>query len=294
MKEKNYKQTIQETMTMDELNKLKTDFLLECNKREKRLEVGDLLNKINNFTNAKQIFESLVPTLMTLKEGKPLIKKYVSLMKENKSLKTIYAYYEGIKSNESSENKKNYITEALSIGSPIQMNEYVNGLKQTINLIAESFKLLGDDFILNNVKFDENSEKLNESLLYLSSTKKTIKNLNEYFNHINIVTENIIKEEKQSDINLDATLEELIPQQTQSNENDVIDSIFTTENKNETFQQYKNICLEMINNQKSLTQDKEVLFKLTEMENKLQNKNYSYDTFTKDVFYMKELQDVLK
>ena len=50
----------------------------------------------------------------------------------------------------------------------------------------------------------------------------------------------------------------------------------------------------MINNQKSLTQDKEVLFKLTEMENKLQNKNYSYDTFTKDVFYMKELQDVLK
>ena len=124
--------------------------------------------------------------------------------------------------------------------------------------------------------------------------KKQLKNLNEYFNHINIVTENIIKEDKQSDINLDATLEELIPQQTQSNENDVIDSIFTTENKNETFQQYKNICLEMINNQKSLTQDKEVLFKLTEMENKLQNKNYSYDTFTKDVFYMKELQDVLK
>ncbi len=293
MKNTNYKQIIQQANTLAELENIKNDFISECQKRESRIKVSEMLHKIDNFGLAKNVFESITTSLLSKKEGKGLINKYVSIIKENNSLKTLYAYHEGLNENETSISKKSYITEALSIATPIDNKEYIKGVGQIINLISESFKLLGDDFVLNNIKIDENEKMLGDSLVYLSTTKKTIKNINEYINHINKVTDTIVENNVKT-INVDSTLEEIVSEMNKKNDNVNINEIFSVEDKESVFKNTKNICIEMISYQKKQNSDNEIVSKLIEMEEKLSKKEYNYDTFTKDMLYMTELQEVLK
>ena len=292
-KQNDYIQIIKSIKNMDEMNELKNNFLNECKKHENKIAVSNILHNIDNFCSAKTIFETLAPSLLSKKNGKNIINKYVNIIKENKSLKTIYAYYEGLKYNKTPETKKNYIVEALSISKPINYNEYVKGVGDILNVISESFKLLGYDYVLENIKNDVSSSTINESLLYLSTTKKNIKNLNEYISHLNKVT-NDINESKTNDINVNLSLEEVVSEMNAKINTDNIDSIFTTENKEGSFKECKDICLEMIKKQKNNTTDNEIISKLLEMETKLLKKQYVYETFTKDMIYMKELQEVLK
>lgn len=276
---------------IDELNEYKTNFLKECKLRENKIAVGELLNKVTNFIIGKTMFESMIPSLLSKKGGKTLINDYTKVIKENKSLKTLYAYHEGLNENKTTDEKKNYITEALSIGKPIQYNEYVNGVGKIVNIISEAFKILGDEFVLENIKINETAENIGDSLVYLSTTNKNIKNLNEYFSHINILGNNIIKEDKKN-INVDNTLEEVVKEINENKNN--INDIFETEDKKTTFEKCKSLCLEMFVNKKKNNKDIALVNKLTEMENKLCKKVYNYDTFTKDMLYMTELQELLK
>ena len=291
--ENKYIQLIKKTNSLNELNNIKNDFLAECKKQENKINVSNLLYQINNFCGAKTLFESLAPSLISKKDGKKIINKYVNIIKENNSLKTLYAYYEGLKTNKNPENKKTYITEALSITKPIIYNEYVKGVGNIINVISEAFKLLGDEYILNNISYDKNSDIIGESLLYLSTTKKNIKNLNEYMQHIDKVSDNLIENESKN-IDVDLTLEEIVTDMKQKISESNVDNIFNTDNKEKTFKESKEVCLEMISNQKELNSDNEIINKLTEMENKLIKKQYTYETFTKDMLYMTELQEILK
>lgn len=286
------KEMIYNVTTLEELESLKSDFINECTKRENKIKVSNLLSKIDNFNCAKTIFESMIPSLLPKKEGKSIIKNYVKIIKENKSLKTIYSYCEGLSENTNSDSKKAYIVEALSIGNPIHYNEYVLGLGKVVNIIAESFKILGDEYVLNNITLNEKSKLIGESLLYLTTTKKSVKNLNEYFSHIDTVCENITRDNKK-EINLDSTLEELISEMHNKN-NDNVNNIFETNDKEKTFKEEKNKCLSIIKKQIKENVDKEIVERLTEIEDKLNKKTYKYDTFTKDMLYMNELQELLK
>ena len=291
MEKINYKKLIQTAKTFNELETLKEGFLKECVNQHNKIAVANMLSQIQNFGDAKFMFECTIPSLLKLKEGKRIINKFASIVKENASLKTLYAYHEGLKRNETSDAKKNYITEALSITNNIDKTTYFAGIKDIVSLISEAFKLIGNETVLENVKHDRTSQLLGESLLYLATTKKNIRNLNEYISHINRVSENV-NESAISTINVNSTLEEIVSEM--KGKVDSVDSIFETENKEESFNKTKNICLEMISNQKKQTTDIEIRSKLNEMEVKLNKKNYNFDSYTKDMLYMTELQEVLK
>lgn len=293
MKQTNYMQTISKANTLEELTRIKESFLSECKKREQTILVSNILGQINNFCGAQAIFESMIVPLMGKKGGKNLINKYTKVIKENKSLKTIYAYHEGLKENKTTDAKKAYITEALSLSAPIHYNEYVKGVGEVVSLISEAFKMLGNDYILENVSYDNKVESIGSSLLYLSTTKKNIRNLNEYISHIDNVSENIT-ESKDVTINVDLSLDEIVSEMTQKVKKTDVNNIFNTDDKEKTFCEAKNVCLTMIKNQKEQTNDEEVSAKLTEMESKLAEKQYTFETFTKDMLYMTELQEVLK
>lgn len=293
MKQTNYMQTISKANTLEELTQIKESFLSECKKREQTILVSNILGQINDFCGAQAIFESMIVPLMGKKGGKNLINKYTKVIKENKSLKTIYAYHEGLKENKTTDAKKAYITEALSLSAPIHYNEYIKGVGEVVSLISEAFKMLGNDYILENVSYDNKAGSIGSSLLYLSTTKKNIRNLNEYISHIDNVSENIT-ESKDVTVNVDLSLDEIVSEMTQKVKNTDVDNIFNTDNKEKTFCEAKNVCLTMIKNQKEQTNDEEISAKLTEMETKLNKKQYTFETFTKDMLYMTELQEVLK
>lgn len=292
MKYTNYMQNLSNATTVEEVSQIKETFLAECKKREQKILVSNILGKVDNFCTAQNMFESMIVPLMKEKGGKQLINKYVKVIKENTSLKTLYAYSEGLKDNNTSDTKKAYITEALSLSNPIKYNEYVKGVGNIVNLIAEAFAILGDEYVLENVSYDENRATIGNSLLYLATTKKNIKNLNEYISHMDVVSE-IITENNTNSVDIDLTLGEIVSEMTQKMISNV-ENIFSTDNKEKTFCECKEMCLNLISQQIQKNSDKEVLDKLHEMENKLTNKHYVFETFTKDMLYMTELQDVLK
>lgn len=279
--------------TLEELAQIKENFLSECTKREQKIMVSNILGNIGNFCDAQVMFESLIVPLMGKKGGKTIINQYVKTIKENKSLKTLYAYYEGLKNNKTSESKKAYITEALSLTTPIHYNEYVKGVGDMVKIISEAFQQLGDSFVLENITYDKTANSIGESLLYLASTKKNIKNLNEYMSHIDNVSDNI-HENVKSSINVDLSLSEIVNEMSQKVNEINVNAIFESEDKEKTFNDAKNTCLDMINTQKQISNDINVVEKLNEIEVKLSKKNYVFETFTKDMLYMSELQEVLK
>lgn len=293
MNKNQYKTIIQKAKSFDELEALKENFLNECSVQYNKIAVANMLGQITNFGDAKAMFESTIPMLLKTKGGKKLINKFASIVKENKSLKTLYALHEGLNRSESAVAKKNYITEALTITKPISTDMYMSGVKNVVSLVAEAFKLLGDNIVLQTVKHDNKSQMLGESLVYLATTKKNIKNLNEYITHMNRVSENITESENCT-YNIDATLEELVSEMKEKTSSNTVDSIFETDNKEKSFATAKKVCLEMIASQKSTATDNDIYNKLNEMEAKLSKKNYNFDSYTKDMLYMTELQEVLK
>ena len=79
-----------------------------------------------------------------------------------------------------------------------------------------------------------------------------------------------------------------------NNGQNVMESIFDdTVDKEATFKKIKEDCLSMIKEQRQLSNDNEVTKKLDEMAQKLSKKTYNYDTYTKDMLFMSELQEVL-
>lgn len=286
-------QSIKKAKNISELNKLKENLINECNKQEKKILVNEILNNINDFVTAKSVFESLAPSLLYKTNGKNLINTYTKVIKENKSLKTLYSYNEGLNANNTSDSKKEYINEALSISERINETEHNNGLKKIINLISESFKVLGDDFVLENVKINNNTKIIGESLHYLSTTKKSIKNLSEYMSHVNNVSE-IFKESVSNEIDANLTLEDIVSNMNKRNMTENIGDIFSTDDKETTFNNTKQVCMEMISNQKKSSIDDDIIIELNKMEEKLSKKQYAFETFTRDMLYMTELQEVLK
>lgn len=290
----NYTQKLKTINTLEELNQLKESFLSDCKIRENKILVTETIKQINSFGGAQNIFESLIIPLMRKENGKKLINKYTSTIKENKSLKTIYTYNEGLKENKTSDSKKTYITEALSLNNNINKKEYLNGVNEIINIIFEACNILGDEYFLNNIKYNDKFDKITESLLYLTTTKKDIKNLNEYMSHIDNVSEIISENIEKDTFNSNSTLEDIVNEMKLKNENVNLNKIFNNDNKEEVFNENKQICLDIISKQKNVSNDSEVINKLNEIENKLSKKNYTFETFTKDILYMTELQEILK
>jgi hypothetical protein len=289
----NYTQSILNAKTLDELAQIKQSFLSECTKREQKILVSNILSQVNNFCGAQIMFESLIVPLMKEKGGKKLINRYVNIIKENKSLKTLYAYNEGLKQNTTPDAKKAYITEALSLSKPIRNNEYVNGVGELVSLISEAFNMLGNDYVLENVTYDKSSDSICESLVYLATTNKNLRNLNEYISHVENVSETMT-ETIDNKINIDLPLDEIVTEMQKSIQHDSVNAIFNTNDKEKTFCEAKEVCLNMINKQKAQTSDVEIVNKLIEMESRLQKKTYVFDSFTNDMLYMNELQEVLK
>jgi hypothetical protein len=286
-------QSIKKANSISELNKIKENFLSECAKQEKIILVNEMFNSINDFVTAKTIFESLASNLLYEKGGKRLINNYTKIIKENKSLKTLYSYNEGLNKHNTSDSKKEYINEALSIGEYINPSEYENGLKEILKIISESFKILGEDFVLDNMKINKKTKLIGESLRYITSTKKTLKNLNEYMSHVDILSETI-NENIDNEIDANQSLEEVVSNIKKTTFTENIDNIFNTNDKESEFKETKKKCMEMISKQKNSSKDIEIISELNKMEEKLDKKHYTFETFTKDMLYMTELQEVLK
>ena len=154
--------------------------------------------------------------------------------------------------------------------------------------------MIGDKTVLDIVTINDETRIVNESIDYLASTPKTVKNINKYISCVNAASETLVESKQNDEFNVDVTLDEMLQNKNNSNAQNVMESIFDdSSDKEATFEKTKTDCLTMIKEQRNSCKDAEISTKLDEMAQKLSKKSYNYDTYTKDMLFMSELQEVL-
>jgi len=241
---------------------------------------------MTNFGYIKDTFNNILSESILTKneEGKKLFKKYVQTLKEDSKLKREYLIYKNLTTkkftNES--DAKDYIKENISL---LKSNNPSKGLKK-LNTI------LGDKELVN-----ENEEIYNH-INILRNTKKTPNNLEKIQESLNFFKERMLKEEIVVESEYDTTgvppsiLTKLAVNKFNNKyeniteeEKNIIKNILNgnDEDKEETYTNLKNECIDIIDNRLTENSDLDLKDKLLKVKDKLLRMSFSKETFPTDI-----------
>lgn len=274
----NIVESIEKEKDINKIKLLKEEFNDLVDKHIYELQKNEEMNNIN-FGNIKKIYENISPKLFSTDKGRKLIHKYIKCITENKTLLNLYILYENF-INLSGNKVKSFITESLSLYD-FDKKSYNIGIDNLRNILKESLKYTnGRDIDLNDI-INEKDKELNECINYITTNKKTLKNLPIFEDKIdrifNILTE--IKSTKET--NNDEYISDI-------NENKNINLV----TKKNIFEEYKNICINIID-KLLIKSDDTHSKKLNEVKNKLVDKNFNEDLIDNDLLHLIELKNTL-
>lgn len=210
------------------------------------------------------IFENISSEVLKTKGGKGRINSFVSLVKEDKNIHNSYLLKENIFPAVNIGDPREFINESIAIAKETSNEKsFKESKKKLVKFVTESIKVVSPEKISEKIKLDETTSKINDNLETLMWRKRSIKNVASRANSINETIDFITK-------------------------NDAV-----SENKEEVFEQYKNQCINSINEAWE-NADTDVKLKLTEIKDRISKKAYSELTVDEDVKYMKELIDTIK
>ena len=285
------------------LNKFKEEFVKILEGRIAKAKLSEELSSLNKLSlgGIKNVFEGISEKLYDLKDGKKLIGKYVSTIRENKSLSDAYATYEIVYGAPNVTNPQLFLNEAIDMSSKISKKEYEEGKCKVAKIVAECVNLVGSDadYIYNCA---HSNDLINEAVEYLMLNKKTYSNLPNYVNKFDVVCE-ALKSGMKNVVEETASPKELVNQlneeisglnQWETKAIQEISLALLAENDiSIIFDKYKNICLESIEEQLNEDISKEEISHFESMKNKLMEKKYAKDTAYEDIFTLAELAQTL-
>ena len=241
---------------------------------------------MTNFGYIKDTFNNILSESILSKnnEGKKLFKKYIQVLKEDSNLKKEYLIYKNLttKKFNNESDAKDYIKENINLlknNNPSKGIKKLNSILGDKKLVNENDEIYKHINILRNTKKTPNSlEKIQESLNFFKERmlKEEIVVENEYdttgvppsvltklaVNKFNNKYENITEEEKNIIKNI-------------LNGND--------EDKEETYTNLKNECIDIIDNRLTENSDLDLKDKLLKVKDKLLRTSFNKETFPTDI-----------
>lgn len=244
-------------------------------------KISMLYGESRNFGIIYNVFEQNIENLLETKNGKKTIKECYDLIKTNKVLNEQFKIYDMFEKAQNVDNAKEYVNEASNIIKSLDKKLVVENNEKLIKFIRDK-KL--DEY----VDIPEEIENLYEAIEYIVLNKKTYDNVNDFVKAQNVITEHIIKNQKNNIIESKLTssefenkieeIEKEINENINQEEKTLLDRFLTTrkQNKKEVFENYKKKTLrkikEMIEN--SEDSDKAQWDKIYE---NVSSKNFSED-----------------
>lgn len=244
-------------------------------------KISMLYGESRNFGIIYNVFEQNIENLLETKNGKKTIKECYDLIKTNKVLNEQFKIYDMFEKAQNVDNAKEYVNEASNIIKSLDKKLVVENNEKLIKFIRDK-KL--DEY----VDIPEEIENLYEAIEYIVLNKKTYDNVNDFVKAQNVITEHIIKNQKNNIIESKLTssefenkieeIEKEINENINQEEKTLLDRFLTTrkQNKKEVFESYKRKTLkkikEMIEN--SEDSDKAQWDKIYE---NVSSKNFSED-----------------
>ena len=214
-------------------------------------KITQLYGESRNFGIIYNVFEQNIENLWNTKEGKKIVKECYNLIKSNKVLNEQFKIYDMFEKAQNVENVKDFVNEASNIIKKFDKKLVMENNEKLIKFIRNK-KL--DEY----VDIPEETENLYEAIEYLVLHKKTYDNVNDFVKAQNVITEHIIKnqknnivENKLTSVEFEDKIEEAekeINENINQEEKTLLDRFLTTKNQNkkEVFENYKRKTLRKI------------------------------------------------
>ena len=214
-------------------------------------KITQLYGESRNFGIIYNVFEQNIENLWDTKEGKKIVKECYNLIKSNKVLNEQFKIYDMFEKAQNVEDVKDFVNEASNIIKTFDKKLVMENNEKLIKFIRNK-KL--DEY----VDIPEETENLYEAIEYIVLNKKTYDNVNDFVKAQNVITEHIIKnqknnivENKLTSVEFEDKIEEAekeINENINQEEKTLLDRFLTTKNQNkkEVFENYKRKTLRKI------------------------------------------------
>ena len=258
-------------------------------------KMTQLYGESRNFGIIYNVFEQNIENLWSTKEGKKIIKECFNLIKSNKVLNEQFKIYDMFEKAQNVDDVKDFVNEASNIVKTFDKKIVMENNEKLIKFIRDK-KL--DEY----VDIPEETENLYEAIEYIVLNKKTYDNVNDFVKAQNVITEHIVKNQKNNivenkitSVEFENKIEEIeneINEKINQEEKTLLDRFLTTrkQNKKEVFENYKRKTLrkikEMIEN--SEDSDKAQWDKIYE---NVSSKNFS-ETMSENITNCAEMMEI--
>ena len=214
-------------------------------------KMTQLYGESRNFGIIYNVFEQNIENLWNTKAGKKIVKECYNLIKTNKVLNEQFKIYDMFEKAQNIEDVKDFVNEASNIVKTFDKKIVRENNEKLIKFIRDK-KL--DEY----VDIPEETENLYEAIEYIVLHKKTYDNVNDFVKAQNVITEHIIKNQKNNIVENKLTsaefenkieeVEKEITENINQEEKTLLDRFLTNkkQNKKEVFENYKRKTLRKI------------------------------------------------
>ena len=214
-------------------------------------KITQLYGESRNFGIIYNVFEQNIENLWDTKDGKKIVKECYNLIKSNKVLNEQFKIYDMFEKAQNVEDVKDFVNEASNIIKTFDKKLVMENNEKLIKFIRDK-KL--DEY----VDIPEEIENLYEAIEYIVLHKKTYDNVNDFVKAQNVITEHIIKNQKNNIVENKLTsaefenkieeVEKEITENINQEEKTLLDRFLTNkkQNKKEVFENYKRKTLRKI------------------------------------------------
>ena len=267
----------------------KLDTLMEnVNKIVKEIENHDkyFSNEITNFGILNHLVEKNMSMLS--KKEKEFLTEWVALIKKDRNLKQQFTFYKGLSASSKLSESKEYVNESIKL---VEKNIDKEKLEES-NLKA--FNLLKKHEIILENDLNEAEKNFYDSCQFLLSNSKTSLTLSEHLkaiNNVSIFLEN--KEEKLS--NKINEINKTIQNTLTETEQNILNKVFgSNEIKENYFNEVKDECTKLVNENLKKIEDDEDGEKLKMIKESIENKQFNTETFVTDIINLLDVKEILK
>ena len=290
----------------NDLIKLKESFNKAFDTQIRLKQIEERISNIDNlgFGDVKSLFEGISDKLFD--SNKECVANYIKTIKENKELKTLYILFENALKPVHVNDTNLLVSSMVAISEGIDKKSLNEGMKKLKALLKEAV-------VKSNINSDEfdsllnENKDINESLTYILTNKKTVKNLFEHTNKIHTVisyiNENMSDNEEVVTEASDKTKSELLndlneaiscdtPWETEAIR-DLTLCFLSESSSEELFNRYKDECISLLNEKVEDADSMEEGIRFSTMKESLSKKEFNKEKLKESILTLAELKYTL-
>ena len=293
---KSISEKINDMRTIEELDAYQNELNEKFEVRRRVLNLVSEAKELGgkSFGYLKESFENLSPKLFKTDDGKTVMKKYASAIKENKSLSSLHKLYENIRKAHSGIDFDYFVGTLCETNWNVKAKELNEGMEKLANIVAEGYIVVGEGA---GKYLGTENDRLDGAIEFIAENKVGQKNIVKYSEAVKVIREAVekngnIADSFKKETDLDKTIEDLVAkyskdEYTDQEEIDQVSNAIARSGDEETvFIKKKTECVNSLDEaikKYSDGQHEEELTTLKKIHEQVSAKSYNPETIGPDI-----------